>query len=95
VPKLDGVLETALYADDMARAQAFYEGVLGLSPIFADARLCAYGIAAGSVLLIFKRGAARETVTVPGGTIPGHDGAGPLHVALPSPRMRLRNGSST
>ena len=82
MPKLNGVLETALYADDMARAQAFYEGVLGLSPIFADARLRAYGITAGSVLLIFKRGAARETVTVPGGTIPGHDGAGPMHVAF-------------
>jgi catechol 2,3-dioxygenase-like lactoylglutathione lyase family enzyme len=82
VPKLDGVLETALYTDDIARARAFYEDVLGLSPIFTDARLCAYGIARGSVLLIFKRGAARETVVMPGGTIPGHDGAGPLHVAF-------------
>lgn len=82
MPKLNGVLETALYTDDMARARAFYEGVLGLSPIFTDARLCAYGIARSSVLLIFKRGAARETATVPGGTIPGHDGAGPAHVAF-------------
>ena len=39
VPKLDGILETALYTDDMARAQAFYEDVLGLAPIFTDARL--------------------------------------------------------
>ncbi len=31
MPKLDGILETALYTDDMARAQAFYEDVLGLT----------------------------------------------------------------
>jgi catechol 2,3-dioxygenase-like lactoylglutathione lyase family enzyme len=82
MPRLDGVLETALYTDDMGRAKAFYEGVLELAPIFSDSRLTAYGIAPRSVLLIFKRGAATETVTMPGGTIPGHDGAGPLHVAF-------------
>ena len=82
MPKLDGVLETALYTDDMERAKAFYEGVLALQPIFSDGRLCAYGVASRSVLLIFKRGAAIETVTMPGGTIPGHDGSGPLHIAF-------------
>ena len=39
MPKLDGVLETALYTDDMERARAFYEGVLGLKSIFSDSRL--------------------------------------------------------
>ena len=82
MPKLDGVLETALYTDDMERARAFYEGVLELKPIFSDSRLCAYGVAGRDVLLIFKRGAAKDTATMPGGTIPGHDGAGPLHVAF-------------
>ena len=82
MPKLDGILETALYTDDMARARAFYEDVLELKPIFSDSRLCAYGVAGHDVLLIFKRGAAKETVTMPGGTIPGHDGSGPLHVAF-------------
>jgi catechol 2,3-dioxygenase-like lactoylglutathione lyase family enzyme len=82
MPRLDGILETALYTDDMARARSFYEGVLELVPIFSDTRLTAYGIAPRSVLLIFKRGAATQTVAMPGGTIPGHDGAGPLHVAF-------------
>jgi catechol 2,3-dioxygenase-like lactoylglutathione lyase family enzyme len=82
MPKLDGILETALYTDDMERARAFYEDVLGLKPIFSDSRLRAYGVAGRDVLLIFKRGAATETVTIPGGTIPGHDGAGPLHIAF-------------
>ena len=60
MPKLDGILETALYTDDMERAQAFYEDVLGLQPIFTDARLCAYGVASRSVLLIFRRGSATQ-----------------------------------
>jgi catechol 2,3-dioxygenase-like lactoylglutathione lyase family enzyme len=82
MPKLDGILETAVYTDDMERARSFYEQVLGLERIFSDARLTAYGIGGRDVLLIFRRGSARETVTMPGGTIPGHDGAGPLHLAF-------------
>lgn len=82
MPALNGILETALYTDDMTRARAFYENVLSLKPIFADNRLCAYGVADRDVLLVFKRGSARETTTMPGGVIPGHDGTGPLHVAF-------------
>ena len=82
MPTLNGILETALYTDDMARARGFYEDVLELQPIFCDSRLCAYGIAGRDVLLIFRRGAATQTVTMPGGTIPGHDGSGPLHIAF-------------
>ena len=82
MPKLNGVLETALYVDDVARARRFYEDVLGLSPIFQDARLTAYAIGGRSVLLLFGRGSAVETVHMPGGTIPPHDGSGPLHIAF-------------
>jgi len=82
MPKLDGVLETALYVDDMARARRFYTETLGLSPIFEDARLCAFAVGNRSVLLLFLRGSARETVVMPGGTIPPHDGSGPLHIAF-------------
>ncbi len=81
-PPLAGVLETALYVDDMARARGFYEGVLGLAPMFADERLTAYPVGGRSALLIFLRGATTGTVHLPGGTIPPHDGAGPLHCAL-------------
>lgn len=82
MPRLDGILETVLYTDDMARARAFYESVMGLAPIYEDQRLTAYGVAGRDVLLIFRRGSATQTVTMPGGTIPGHDGAGPTHVAF-------------
>jgi catechol 2,3-dioxygenase-like lactoylglutathione lyase family enzyme len=89
MPKLDGILETALYTDDMVRARRFYEDVLELEPIFADERLCAYGVAGRDVLLLFRRGTTTETVTMPGGTIPGHDGSGPLHVAFAVGRDQL------
>ncbi len=89
MPKLDGILETALYTDDMVQARRFYEDVLELEPIFADDRLCAYGIADRDVLLLFQRGTTTETVTMPGGAIPGHDGSGPLHVAFAVGRDQL------
>jgi catechol-2,3-dioxygenase len=80
-PPLGPVLETGLYVADLARAAEFYEGVLGLSPMLADARIRAYALG-GTVLLLFKHGAANETVTLPGGTIPPHDAAGRAHVAI-------------
>lgn len=38
MPKLDGILETAIHTKDMVRSRAFYEGVLGLAPIYSDDR---------------------------------------------------------
>lgn len=81
-PKIDGVLETALYVDDMPRARAFYEEVIGLSALVVDERLAAYDAGGRSVLLLFQRGSTLETVHLPGGTIPPHDGQGPLHFAF-------------
>jgi catechol 2,3-dioxygenase-like lactoylglutathione lyase family enzyme len=81
-PKLGRVLETALYVDDLERASQFYEGVLGLTALSRDGRFCAYDVAGVSVLLLFKRGATLETVQMPGGTIPPHDGHGPIHMGF-------------
>ena len=81
MPKLDRVLETALYVDDLARAAAFYADVLGLASLYEDERLRAFSVGT-SVLLLFRRGASLETINLPGGTIPPHDGSGPLHVAF-------------
>ena len=81
-PPAEGVIETALYVTDLARARAFYERMLGLSPLFADERLCALDVGGRSVLLLFRKGSTLETVTMPGGTIPPHDGGGRVHFAL-------------
>jgi catechol 2,3-dioxygenase-like lactoylglutathione lyase family enzyme len=82
MPKLNGILETSLYVDDMDRAAAFYEEVLGLATLANDSRFRAYDVAGREVLLLFLRGATLETVTLPGGTIPPHDGQGGLHIAF-------------
>ncbi len=82
MPRLNAVLETSIYTDDMERARRFYEDVMGLASIFADPRLTAYDVGGASVLLVFKRGASTSPASLPGGTIPGHDGAGPLHFAF-------------
>jgi catechol 2,3-dioxygenase-like lactoylglutathione lyase family enzyme len=82
MPTLDGVLETALYVDDLDRASGFYAQILGLSALVRDERMCAFAVGGRSVLLIFRRGASRETIRLSGGTIPPHDGSGPLHVAF-------------
>jgi catechol 2,3-dioxygenase-like lactoylglutathione lyase family enzyme len=82
IPKLNGVLETALYVDDLAAACAFYEQILGLHGIYRDKRLSAYDVGGRSVLLLFPRGQSLATVHMPGGTIPPHDGSGPAHIAF-------------
>jgi len=79
---INGVLETALYAEDIGRAAAFYERVLGLAVMFRSSRLVAFEAGPASVLLIFQKGETGEDIVSAGGTIPGHDGAGRLHIAL-------------
>jgi catechol 2,3-dioxygenase-like lactoylglutathione lyase family enzyme len=76
------VIETSLYVDDLERAAGFYEDVLGLKVLTSDKRFRAYDAGGTNVLLLFLRGATLETVRMPGGTIPPHDGHGPLHIAF-------------
>jgi catechol 2,3-dioxygenase-like lactoylglutathione lyase family enzyme len=97
-PTLQGVLETCLYVEDFDRAWPFYEKVLGLAEIYRDQRMRAYDVGGRGVLLLFRRGQSLETIALPGGTIPPHDGSGPVHVAfsiaakeLPAWEARLRD----
>lgn len=83
MPALNGIIETALYVDDMERAAKFYEQVFGLRLIAGEAdRLRAYSVADRSVLLLFKRGATAKAVQTPIGLIPPHDGDGQNHFAF-------------
>ncbi len=83
MPALNCVLETALYVEDLDRAAAFYEGVMGLARVlYADDRMRAYDVNGRSVLLLFVRGGTTEPVRTPGGVIPPHDGSGRLHMAF-------------
>ena len=81
-PQLGGVLETAVYVDDLGRSTAFFSDVLGLRAMFSSDRLTAFDAGRNTVLLVFARGASIDDMTSKGGTIPGHDGSGPLHMAF-------------
>jgi catechol 2,3-dioxygenase-like lactoylglutathione lyase family enzyme len=81
MPKPARILETSLYVDDLERAGTFYERYFDLRPLYADVRMRAYAVG-DTVLLLFPRGQSLKTVATPGGSIPPHDGSGPLHVAF-------------
>lgn len=59
---LEGMLETALYAKDLDKAEAFYEGVLGLAKITRAADRHVFFHCGQGVLLIFN---PDETVKPP------------------------------
>jgi catechol 2,3-dioxygenase-like lactoylglutathione lyase family enzyme len=88
-PQLAGVLETALYVEDLPRALQFYRDVLELEVLGADDRFGALSVAGRQVLLLFKKGASRSALPRPGGIIPPHDGSGQLHLAFAIPAVAL------
>ena len=89
MPTLTRILETALYVADLDRAAAFYGDVLGLPSIHSDARMRAYDVGGNGVLLLFRERGSLEPIETPGGSIPPHDGSGPVHVAFSIARDEL------
>ncbi|MFJ5368898.1 VOC family protein [Bosea sp. CER48] len=82
MPRLNRIVETALYVDDLDRSREFYEEKLGLTPLLKTKTLFAYDVGGSSVLLLFLRGASLKVQNSAGGSIPPHDGSGPLHIAF-------------
>ena len=82
MPRLNRIIETALYVDDLERAREFYEVKLGLPPMLKTGTLFAYDVGGASVLLLFLRGQSLRTQMSAGGSIPPHDGSGPLHICF-------------
>jgi catechol 2,3-dioxygenase-like lactoylglutathione lyase family enzyme len=82
MPRPLRLLESALYCDDLAGTAHFYRRLLGAEVLSESDRLVALDAGGGTVLLLFRRGASRDGVDHPAGGIPGHDGAGPLHLAF-------------
>lgn len=76
------ILETAIYADNLAETAAFYETVLGLERIAAVPGRHVFFRVGGGVLLVF-RAAATRVPPAPGGlAVPPHGAEGPGHVCF-------------
>jgi catechol 2,3-dioxygenase-like lactoylglutathione lyase family enzyme len=75
-PKIDGIVESSLYVNDLQRSVQFYRETFGFGVIseFGE-RGCAMHAGARQVLLLFKKGAS-SAIQSP------HDGDGELHVAF-------------
>jgi catechol 2,3-dioxygenase-like lactoylglutathione lyase family enzyme len=77
------VLETALYAEDLAAANQFYGGVLGLERIaFVEGRHAFFRCGDGVVLIFDPRSTANVPTTVNGAPVPLHGTTGAGHMAL-------------
>jgi catechol 2,3-dioxygenase-like lactoylglutathione lyase family enzyme len=92
VPDISGTLESALYAADLAQAEAFYGGVIGL-PVIArqPGRHVFFRVGAASVLLVFDPAATAhpppEGARLP---VPAHGALGPGHFCLAVPAEALQ-----
>ena len=75
-PKTDGILESSLYVDDVARSARFYEKIFGFR-VISDfgGRGCAIEAGDRQVLLLFKKGGSLAIESP-------HDGDGELHLAF-------------
>ncbi len=82
MPAVNGIVETALHVEDVARSAAFYLNLFGFEVMAADARFCAMNAGGRDVLLLFRKGATSEALVLPGGVIPPHGGDGHLHFAF-------------
>jgi catechol 2,3-dioxygenase-like lactoylglutathione lyase family enzyme len=80
-PRINRILETAVYCDDLARTAAFYGALLDATPMLSGDRLVALDAGGRTVLLLFQRGNSGALQT-DGGLVPGHDGSGPVHLAF-------------
>lgn len=82
MPAVTGILETALYADDLPASVEFYRRVFNFPTLRGDDRFHAFAVPGPSVLLIFKKGETLKPVEFEGGVIPPHDAAGEIHFAF-------------
>jgi catechol 2,3-dioxygenase-like lactoylglutathione lyase family enzyme len=79
---IDGILETAVYADDIDAAEAFYGALLGLEKVLRAGNRHVFFRCGPGILLIFN---PAETVKPPSDDVlpvPPHGATGPGHVCF-------------
>ncbi len=78
-PDVHGILETILYADDLAAMETFYTDVIGLSSLWERTELgVGFRVSTTQVLLIFDPAVSSGSDR----TVPSHGAKGAGHVAF-------------
>ena len=79
---IEGILETALYADDLDAAEAFYGGVLSLEKVTRQANRHLFYRCGPGILLIFNPAETAKPVPAGALPVPSHGATGPGHVCF-------------
>ncbi len=82
IPPLEGVLEVALYADDLNAAAAFYGGILGLEEITRQDGRHVFFRSASTIVLVFRSEVTRLVAAQGSLPVPLHGTEGAGHVCF-------------
>src|SRR4051812_7004495 len=81
-----GLLEAALYVENVARSVAFYRELFGFDEEIRNDAIGVLRVPGGQALILFARAIAQQPAITPpnavDGTIPPHGGGGRMHVAF-------------
>jgi catechol 2,3-dioxygenase-like lactoylglutathione lyase family enzyme len=70
MPGVKGLLETALFVENLSRARDFYHQVVGLEKLQESESGCVFVVAKGQLLLLVTREKATVPSKTPGGEVP-------------------------
>ena len=82
--RLERILETSLYADDLDQAEAFYKSVLGLNLFAKEAGRHLFFKLGDQMLLIFN-----PAKTIEESGVAPHGASGPGHIAFAVPKSEI------
>ena len=77
-----GILETILYARDLAAVEAFYSDVLGLEPTAKVPERHVFYRCGNQMLLLFNPDVTSKAQNLNGQSIPSHGAIGPGHLCF-------------
>ncbi|MHC0054983.1 VOC family protein [Actibacterium sp. D379-3] len=81
-PPFSGVLEAALYADDLDAAEAFFGGVLGLNRLIRAGNRHVFFRVGATTLLVFNPAETCKPPSNPDLPVPAHGSTGQGHVCF-------------
>ncbi|HEX4168149.1 MAG TPA: VOC family protein [Bryobacteraceae bacterium] len=86
-PSVNGLLESALFVENLSEVRDFYRDVIGLEMVVESESGCVFVVAKGQLLLLVSHKKARVPSKTPGGEVPACvDGAGQIlgagHIAF-------------